>query len=455
MRAGKDVVIASETGSGKTLAYLLPLLHDLLQDNNANNNSPTGNESITCPHTFSSLCSRPLAVCMSIYTCSIRLLLSSGGKPFPRALLILPNRELAQQTSSVLSRLLKEMGSPTTTQNANRHETITHETIVGLQTASLTKRADILICTPASAHMQFVQQLKMNTLDQAKIERMISSIKFVVVDEADMLFTSYIDQMTEILMYLRGEAQERWHSNRTSNHKKKSQNEKRYIFVGATIPDKGTKSVQQYLKYHFPSLQWAKTDYFHSNNPTLEHLWIKVNADKDDDLDNETEINNLKNRILVDVLKEHERNALTSDRSGIEHQNEEPSSVNKITKSIVFVNKTSTAKAVSEMLVSSGFSSTFGFHSDVSSEERCQILQQFAMEAHNNNPTAATGSSAGSHLILVCSDLASRGIDFKQVRNLSLSLSLSLLCWCIYFLASSSLFPKVAHFEQHTQYVYL
>ncbi|KAM3130855.1 hypothetical protein pb186bvf_017044 [Paramecium bursaria] len=137
--AGHDIVACSKTGSGKTAAFVIPLLNKLDQHSNV----------------------------VGI-----------------RGLLILPTRELALQTASVIK-------------NIGRFTNLTYALMVGGhgfegQFESLAQNPDILIATPGRL-LQHLQE------DRLKLGR----LQMVIYDEADCLFDlGLADQVKGILKFL-------------------------------------------------------------------------------------------------------------------------------------------------------------------------------------------------------------------------------------------------------------
>jgi len=122
--AGEDLYIIAQTGSGKTAAYVLPILQRLLEDD-----------------------SKALA---------------------PRALVLSPTRELAQQ-------ILKDV------QALARFTFLKAELVIGgedfkVQAAKLRKNPDIVIATPGRT----LEQLEAGGLD-------LSEVQTLVIDEADRM----------------------------------------------------------------------------------------------------------------------------------------------------------------------------------------------------------------------------------------------------------------------------
>jgi superfamily II DNA/RNA helicase len=94
--AGKDTVIGAETGSGKTLSYMIPILHKLIATSD-------GESADAMTSTDSS------AVNESGEEDKGDLLVKYGGdnvENYPRAIILVPNKELAMQVEDMVRPLL-------------------------------------------------------------------------------------------------------------------------------------------------------------------------------------------------------------------------------------------------------------------------------------------------------------------------------------------------------------
>jgi len=220
---GGDVTIGAETGSGKTYAYLLPIIDDILQRK------------------------------------------QEGGRPgydYARALILVPNKELVQQLVRMAVELCggKEnalvYGSGTSMSlQGSEPSNVKEEDIVRLavmpgelnapqdfqpfrQAIGLGGKdppVDIVISTPAAVGPL---GLKPKNID------MFADIQTLVIDEADMLLDGgYIRQLENVLMgFRRADRLDSWLGAIKTQH----------VFVAATLPDMGLRSVDAYLQKKFP-----------------------------------------------------------------------------------------------------------------------------------------------------------------------------------------------------------
>ncbi|MDR9826114.1 DEAD/DEAH box helicase [Vibrio sp. FNV 38] len=125
--AGKDVLAAAQTGTGKTAAFALPILHKLLQVDT-----------------------------------------DLEEKRQPRALILVPTRELAQQVLESIQALSEQTSLLTVSLYGG--------TSMGVQTNKLRKGCDIVVATPG----RLLDHLHCRNLN-------LKSISFFVLDEADRM----------------------------------------------------------------------------------------------------------------------------------------------------------------------------------------------------------------------------------------------------------------------------
>ena len=145
--AGRDVLGRGQTGSGKTLAFGLPMLARLLAD-------------------------------------------SSGRVPRrPRALVLVPTRELAMQVSDALEPLVHVLGM--------RHKLVAGGLSYTTQINALERGIDLLIATPGRL---------IDLLDRGAVE--LGSVQVTVLDEADhMAEMGFMPEVTRILDDVPGDGQ--------------------------------------------------------------------------------------------------------------------------------------------------------------------------------------------------------------------------------------------------------
>jgi ATP-dependent RNA helicase DDX54/DBP10 len=189
-----NIIGCSRTGSGKTAAYLIPL---------------------------------------------IQLLEKHSETVGTRALLLLPNRELALQTVSLLKKLVKETDL--------RYSILLGGHDYEGQFESLSSNPDIVVASPGRL---------MELLEHTEFS--FQTLEFLVIDEADYLFESqFIFQMNKIFSQL----------NRL----------RQTLMFSATIPD----SLETFARSGTKEFRIVKLDSEFSLSPSLEMDFFVINdADK-------------------------------------------------------------------------------------------------------------------------------------------------------------------------------
>eukprot|EP00548_Thalassiothrix_antarctica_P015131 CAMPEP_0194171836 /NCGR_PEP_ID=MMETSP0154-20130528/6396_1 /TAXON_ID=1049557 /ORGANISM="Thalassiothrix antarctica, Strain L6-D1" /LENGTH=495 /DNA_ID=CAMNT_0038884307 /DNA_START=370 /DNA_END=1857 /DNA_ORIENTATION=- len=358
---GGDVTIGAETGSGKTLAYLLPIIDSILS--------------------------------------------SSAEKEydFARAIILVPNKELANQVIRMAIPLCGGeecvAGARNTkdddefTPAARKTTTNSEDTTDNKKKSNIVRLAimpgglyepqdfppfrqsvglggnqppvDILVSTPAAIGPL---GLKPKNID------MFADVDTLVIDEADMLLDGgYIQQLENVLMGFR--RADRIDSTLQS---KKTQ----HVFVAATLPNMGLKSVDAYLNKKFPSASKVTMAGMHNaKHYGLEEsstLWIEAEENKD------------RMEQLIQTLQ------TSVEENGLKGE-----------KIMVFLNSAKEVDLAHGAIERAGFAAV-RYHAKIPLKERTLYLDQF----RNYDSDSATDKTVP---IMVCTDLASRGLDIPGV----------------------------------------
>eukprot|EP00960_Hanusia_phi_P024106 711089-Hanusia_phi.AAC.1 len=221
---GGHTVMGAETGSGKTLSYLLPLMHRMKEE-----------------------------------------LAKEGKQEFgssPRALVLVPNQELAMQVAAMVQRLCRTgctLDFPTVV-------------VAGSSGLPISFSCSILVATP-SALLRYTEP------------EMLQEVRAVVVDEADMLMDGgFVDDVRKILDFLCP----RLSKTKRRKLEQEGKTEQDYvpprppaqaIFAAATLPDwKGdkVKSIVRTLRLLFPNAVHINTAGLHRQSLALETEWVEV-----------------------------------------------------------------------------------------------------------------------------------------------------------------------------------
>ena len=152
---GRDVLGSAHTGSGKTLAFVLPILQRLQQ--------PTSSATAKSATTRS-----------------------------PRALILVPTRELAVQVGEVIRDLAQHLQEPGRGKRALRVTTVFGGVSINPQMMGLRRGTDIVVATPG----RLLDLIDHNALA-------LGGVQVLVLDEADRLFDlGFADELGRILTLL-------------------------------------------------------------------------------------------------------------------------------------------------------------------------------------------------------------------------------------------------------------
>ena len=434
---GRDTMIASNTGSGKTLAYMLPLVHTLKEyEENLRDRLQSNARAAQQDHDDD--------IDPSMYRARRRR---------PRALILGPTRELVTQVFHVAKSLSHYskfraslvVGGTTTIRSQQRRRSNSKKK----QTQALELPADVVVATPGRL-LELVEDYSI----------ILDDLLFVVVDEADTMFDQgFGNEVKKIMNKIKlareermtalrnhaaeaattssemcasdaifmvhnkmdsanlevhggvksknGGANAQWPIRPATAHSKMCQG----AFVTATL----TSSVSQLMASFFPNMVTAKTDALHRSAPNAKHNFIPLylnnrgvggggGGDKGDLGGAMDRMSLLKNLVDTDVQK------------GI--------------RTVVFCNTMECCRAVEHELRDGGIP-TACYHGGVPARQRVAELASFspgpasaaAAPSSRTTPTMLDddddegkeeeGTKNAS--VLVCTDLAARGLDYNCV----------------------------------------
>lgn len=307
---------------------------------------------------------------------------------YARAMILVPNKELVQQVARMAmglsggrnSLIGGGVGAPIL-ESLPKEESVAEEDMVRIAIMPGNLRepndfqafrkalsgsdapVDLVVSTPAA-----VSTLGLNP----KNINMFADIATLVLDEADMLLDGgYIRALEQVLMgYRRADKLDSIHGVPRTQH----------VFVAATLPDYGLRSVDAYIQKKFPRTTRVALDGMHNarhyglSQPTV---WLELESKKD--------------------RLNHFRELLAQDPSegGLKGQ-----------KIMMFVNSVDDVEGVHIALEDNGHHS-LPYHAKMSLDDRTKNLDQFRQYTENGSDGVQ---------ILVCTDLASRGVDIPDVR---------------------------------------
>lgn len=159
-----------------------------------------------------------------------------------------------------------------------------------------------------------------------------------------------------------------------------------HIFCAATLPDMGLKSVDAYLQRKFPYAARIQTDRMHN----ARHYGLAQ----------ATQWN------MVETKKERMEKLLELLETDVQDGGL------KGDKVMVFLNSVEDVEGAHEALIQRGIEAV-PYHAKVSLDDRSKNLDRFRRYSHGN--TAVSDESSDAVSVLVCTDLASRGLDVPGV----------------------------------------
>jgi len=383
-----DVTIGAETGSGKTLAYLLPIIDDILQAKlhlkNNNDGNDNGNDNDKKKVT---------------------------KYDYARAIILVPNKELANQVIRMATPLCGgteciiwgtngeqqfHIGQSNNNNNDNNndHEMVRIGFLPGelktpedykpirnaLNDPSNNPPLDIIVCTPASLGPWGLNPKNIN---------IFADIKTLIIDEADMLFDGgYLRQLENVLLGFR-----RADKLDPSFGVEKTQ----HVLVAATLPSMGTKSVDAYVQRKFPFATRVTMSGMHNARHYglgQQTVWVEDEYD-------EMMPKKVRMERLVQMIKA-EPSESESERDGNDHVGL------KGEKIMVFLNNVNDVDSATNALRRSGIEAV-PFHAKMPLAVRTENLARF------RKFVAGEQEQEDAVSVLVCTDLAARGLDIPGV----------------------------------------
>lgn len=322
-RRGDDLMFAAQTGTGKTLAFLVPVVEALKRAEAGGTRGRAGR---------------------------------------PRALVLVPTRELAQQVRDVCARLAHHAKFSTALVTSGMQDRHIRRQFDG-------RAVDVVVATPG----------RLARMVRAGVLR-LSDVAHVVVDEADTMYgadAGFADAIDEVVGPVRARAAAVRKAARQKEKEKedlegetkapaaaqvgRAPSDAQFILTSATLR-------ADHLRRHFPGMRAVHS---RSANRTLAQLDERFERLRGRD----------KLEALAGVLRRPEQRAEAS--------------------TIVFCRTVGSCRAVEHRLREEGFASAC-YHGDMPSQARAAAWSAFR---------------AGEAPLLVCTDLASRGLDTTFVGS--------------------------------------
>jgi superfamily II DNA/RNA helicase len=357
------------TGSGKTLAYLLPLLQSLKQYEY----DPSKQQGA---------------------------IMEEPRPQRPRLLILAPTRELAAQILGVTKQLCHALKLSSVGIYGGQD--------YAAQKRALNKRIDILVATSG------------RLLKHWKAENVyLGQLEAVVVDEMDtMLEQGFQSELRQVLYPVL------YHKTTNIDPTKDWNGTPRIILTSATM----TRAIQKLIgdtdalvdaKKHYrnsnstsasrgrdeptvilPTIPTLKAPGLHKSVPRLQHNFVDVGSTD-------------KLSLLIDIVSRGGSGAAIGSRGGSKMKND-----NALT--LVFCNTAASCRAA-QYALSEAQIETLAYHGELNSNVRAENLQLFrksaAATANADDIDSSPERITSATRILVCTDLAARGLDVPQVDH--------------------------------------
>ncbi|KAF9976933.1 putative ATP-dependent RNA helicase ddx28 [Actinomortierella ambigua] len=391
---------AAQTGSGKTLAYLTPVLHDLkMQEDEAlmallaeadkSGGVPSGSDGADADEELQ------------------RRALSSV-RPFyqPRAVILLPSRELVVQVSDILKQLSHTVKL--------RMLTIAHpmkprDVLLRLSQGPV----DVVVATPASltdylakASKDRVSKEQHPFVNKAGKERKmggsvatlsnegqslltLDNLQHLVIDEADTMFDRGFEEDVTKIVRMAQEATRQGRSN--DDDRRRRAHPAKITVVSATLP----KKIAEHLDSLLPNMLKITTPSLHKSLPGLDQTFLDLKPYFGD-----------RKRALLDILANQQRSK--------QHRGD---------NTLVFCNTKHSCDLLFEAMVEKKVPGLVGvMHGDT--KARVEMLSEFTganrTEGSGNGGKKKGGAEQPVGKILISTDIASRGIDTTMVQHVIL-----------------------------------
>jgi len=379
----EDIVIGAETGSGKTYAYLVPIVDDILTLKEEKRRRRRRERSVGDGEDGDD---------KTTTTTKLNFLDDDGYYDYARAIVLVPNKELVQQVVKMATKLAGKNGRDDVDDDEEDGTVRIAVLPGGLNAPSDFKPfresvgfggdrppVDLLVTTPAALAPFGAKP---------KLVDFFADVRTVVVDEADMLLDGgYVRDLEQVLLGFR-RADRLVAGGAAAVGARKTQ----HVFVAATLPDFGLRSVDAYLSKKFPRAVRVSTSGMHNARHyglgDAGTVWVQE-EDKKGRMER-----------LVELLK------TSPEQGGLEGE-----------KVMVFLNSVDDVEGASQALSRAGFPA-LPFHAKLSLQERATTLERFRKYDAGAAASAGVddgGGGGGAIPILVCTDLASRGLDIPGV----------------------------------------
>ncbi|EWC47051.1 hypothetical protein DRE_03813 [Drechslerella stenobrocha 248] len=355
--AYQTYLVAAETGSGKTLAYLLPMM-DTIKRREMAEQAAKKEETQKRAEAIREPNSRYM------YDIESPPVNHGSNIAQPAAVILVPTSELVFQVGALLRKLTYELKLRTEMISRDFSGSMIRRRLFG------ETRPDIIVGTP----------FMIDRITEANPE-MLARTSYIIVDEADSLFDRSFSPLTSAII-------------------PRAINLEKLVLCSATIP----KSLDAYVTRKFPDCKRLVTAGLHAVPRRVQMQIVNVEGE---------------------MFRGNKLLACAALLDEIAKDGTEPGYKKRV---VVFVNERETTLTVAAYLEGKGFDAV---EINRDSDSR-RVLETFigpreefpeiadGPEGEGEGKTSSVGRRRQGVQVLVTTDLASRGIDTKAVRNVVL-----------------------------------
>lgn len=380
-----DVVVAAETGSGKTHGYLVPLFDKLYKTTDSSGDAASA-EGLSQPRQLS------LVLCPNVMLCEqvvrmANLICNDSGEPLLRVAAVcgrqgwpINDPDIIVSTPAALLNYLYAI-DPERRRRVDFIRGVKHVVF---------DEADMLLC--GSFQNQVIRLINLFRFDEKLLSRGKSFAVEKPVDDSnsDTMIPFDLKDVEDLSSNTVEEDDEVIESDTAAENstevskagvkkrrdwmraRKIYERSKQYIFVAATVPQNGKRTVGGVLLRMFPDARWVSGNYLHCHNPRLEQKWIEVTV--------ETQVD-----VLIDAV--NQKFNMTSSGASL-------------SRTMVFANTVEAVEAIVKVLQGAGIE-CLHYHMESPVEERTKNLVDFQQKGG----------------VFVCTDAAARGLDIPNISH--------------------------------------
>ncbi|KYR00817.1 ATP-dependent RNA helicase [Tieghemostelium lacteum] len=333
LKGGNDILFASQTGTGKTLTYLIPVIQSIKK----------AEELETAKNEENSRLPRR-----------------------PRAIILVPTRELALQVMSVAKKLSHKVKFSCTTTSSGGGDL--------LQYLKMYKSIpiDVLISTPGTL---------IKLIEEEEI--FFSKLQHLVIDEADSMFTvgkGFDEEIKQIVKPL---------ESRFKNRKSEGFPPLNAIVCSATL----TEPLMKVINEFFPNIQKYSTPTIHRSINSLVQKFIDIKGGGD------------KHAALLHAITTGQKITKKNNNDNeINLENDSTIKQQAQKRILIFCNSPNSCRSTEYLLTENDYNAT-SLHGEIPAKRRNANWKEFLN---------------GDKNILVCTDIVSRGMDIPDVDHVIL-----------------------------------